>query len=104
MGIVNVVQNFWLKPGRNSWDTKRVLFTTFTFIHQTLSTYLLTMDRFANYLKATASEMKQVKWPTRRTAAFYSLLVIIISTLTALYAGAFDYLFGQFINYIVINF
>ncbi|MFT5831900.1 MAG: preprotein translocase subunit SecE [Candidatus Paceibacteria bacterium] len=62
------------------------------------------MDRFANYLKATASEMKQVKWPTRQTAFFYSVLVIIISVLTALYAGAFDYLFGQFINYVVINF
>ena len=62
------------------------------------------MDQFTTYLKATAAEMKQVKWPTRQTAAFYSLLVIIISVLTALYAGAFDFLFGEFINYIVTNF
>lgn len=62
------------------------------------------MDQFANYLKATAAEMKQVKWPTRQTAAFYSLLVIVISAITAMYAGAFDYLFGQFINFVVINF
>jgi len=62
------------------------------------------MERFSNYLKATAAEMKQVKWPTKRTAAFYSLLVIVISVITALYAGAFDFLFGEFINYVVTNF
>ena len=62
------------------------------------------MNQLANYLKATAAEMKQVKWPTRKTAVFYSILVIVISALTALYAGAFDYLFGQFINYVVTNF
>jgi len=62
------------------------------------------MDQFSNYLKATAAEMKQVKWPTRKTAGFYTILVIVISGLTALYAGAFDYLFGQFINYVVTNF
>ncbi len=59
------------------------------------------MDAFANYIKATAAEMKQVKWPTRQTAAFYTLLVLVISGFTALYAGGFDYVFGQFINYII---
>lgn len=59
------------------------------------------MDAFANYIKATAAEMKQVKWPTRQQAAFYSLLVVVISVITALYAGAFDYIFGQFINYVI---
>jgi len=58
------------------------------------------MDAFANYLKATAAEMKQVKWPTRQTAFYYTLLVIAISGVTALYAGAFDYIFGQFIKFV----
>ena len=62
------------------------------------------MDRFANYIKATSAEMKQVKWPTRQTAVFYSILVIAISVITAMYAGALDYVFGQFINYVVTNF
>lgn len=62
------------------------------------------MDQFSNYLKATAAEMKQVKWPTRQQALFYTALVIVISVLTALYAGAFDYVFGEIINYIVNNF
>jgi preprotein translocase SecE subunit len=62
------------------------------------------MDRFAKYIKATAAEMKQVKWPTRQQAAFYTLLVVVISTFTALYVGAFDYVFSQFINFVVNNF
>ena len=62
------------------------------------------MDQFSNYLKATAAEMKQVKWPTRQQALFYTALVIVISVLTALYAGVFDYVFGEIINYVVNNF
>ena len=62
------------------------------------------MDAFANYIKATAQEMKQVKWPTRQTAAFYTLLVLVISGVTALYAGVFDYIFGQFISYVINTF
>lgn len=62
------------------------------------------MDQFSNYIKATAAEMKQVKWPTRQMAVFYTILVILISLFTALYAGAFDYVFGEFISYVVNNF
>ena len=62
------------------------------------------MDRFANYIKATAAEMQQVKWPTRPQAAFYSLLVVLISLVTALYVGAFDYVFSQLISFVVANF
>ncbi len=62
------------------------------------------MDAFANYIKATAAEMKQVKWPTSQTAAFYTLLVLVLSGLTAMYAGAFDYIFAQLINFVVTNY
>lgn len=59
------------------------------------------MDAFANYIKATAIEMKQVKWPTRQTAAFYTLLVLAVSSVTALYAGTFDYIFQEFIKFVI---
>ena len=62
------------------------------------------MDQFSNYLKATAAEMKQVKWPTRQQALFYTLLVIVICILTAMYAGALDFAFGEIINYVVNNY
>jgi len=62
------------------------------------------MEQFANYLKATAAEMKQVTWPTQQQALFYTVLVIAISVVVALYVGAFDYLFSQAINFIVNTF
>ena len=59
------------------------------------------MDQLVKYFKDTASEMKQVAWPTQQQALMYSALVIAISALVALYAGAFDYLFQQFISFVV---
>ena len=59
------------------------------------------MDAFANYLKATAAEMKQVSWPTQSQALRYTALVIAISAVTALFVAGFDYVFTQFINFLV---
>lgn len=45
------------------------------------------------YLKETKEEMKHVSWPTRNQITAYTIVVIAISIVTALYLGAFDYLF-----------
>jgi preprotein translocase SecE subunit len=60
------------------------------------------MKQFTQYLLDTASEMKQVKWPTAYQTLIYSVLVIAISAIVALFLGAFDYLFGQGIQ-IILN-
>jgi preprotein translocase SecE subunit len=62
------------------------------------------MDQLTKYFRDTAAELKQVSWPTQRQAMIYTALVIGISTLVALYAGAFDYLFSQGVRYIVNTF
>ena len=62
------------------------------------------MDQISKYIKDTASEMKQVSWPTQQQAILYSALVIGISALVALYASAFDYLFSQGVSFIVERF
>ena len=56
--------------------------------------------KLIKYFNDTASEMKQVSWPTQRQAAFYTLLVVAISALVALYIGAFDYLFSEAVKLI----
>lgn len=61
------------------------------------------MNNLAQYFKATASEMKQVSWPTTQQAVSYSALVIVISVLVALYAAGFDYVFQQAISFVVNN-
>ena len=53
------------------------------------------MSRFTQYLRDTRSELKHVSWPTRRQATVFTILVIVVSILTALLLGVFDYIFTQ---------
>lgn len=62
------------------------------------------MENLTKYFRDTAAELKQVSWPTQKQATFYTLLVVVISAVVALYIGAFDYLFSKFINLLVNNF
>jgi preprotein translocase subunit SecE len=59
------------------------------------------MDKFIKYLSETAAELNQVSWPTQHQAMLYTVLVIGISIIVSMFVGAFDYLFSQFINFIV---
>ncbi len=56
------------------------------------------MSRFVQYLKDTQSELKHVSWPTRRQAILFTVLVVIISLVTAAYLGAFDALFTYLVE------
>jgi len=48
----------------------------------------------ATYLKETKGELKHMSWPTTSQIIIYTIAVIIISVLTSLYLGFFDYLFS----------
>ena len=59
------------------------------------------MNKFIQYLQDTSAELKQVTWPTQHQAMLYTLLVIVISVVVALFLGAFDYVFSNGISLIV---
>jgi preprotein translocase SecE subunit len=59
------------------------------------------MNRFINYLHDTRGELKHVSWPTQRQTIIYTTLVILISIVTSIYLGFFDYLFSQGLQYLV---
>lgn len=59
------------------------------------------MTQVIKYIKATLREMRQVKWPTRKQAVNYTMLVIVISAIVAAYVGAFDYVFSQIISALI---
>ncbi len=59
------------------------------------------MSNLANYFKDTLAEMKQVTWPSQKQAFVYTLLVILVSIVVALFLGAFDYLFSLGIDFLV---
>lgn len=62
------------------------------------------MTQLVKYVRATMAEMRQVAWPTKREATMYTILIIVISAVVALYVGAFDYLFSQGINFLINRF
>ncbi len=49
------------------------------------------MDRFIQYLRDTVSEMKHVSWPTQKQATVYTVLVIVISILMAIFIAVLDF-------------
>jgi preprotein translocase subunit SecE len=51
------------------------------------------MSRFIQYLKDTKGEFKHVSWPTNKQTTIFTVLVILISLLTAAFLGFFDFVF-----------
>ena len=59
------------------------------------------MSQFINYLKDTFAELKHVSWPTRTQTIVYTVLVIVISILTALFIGIFDFGFSRGLDWFI---
>ena len=57
--------------------------------------------KLKEYLQETKVELAHVSWPTRKQAIAYSVVVIIVSFVTAFYLGAFDYLFSLILGKII---
>ena len=53
------------------------------------------------YIKDTKGEMKHVSWPTKKQAVAYTLLVILISVLVALFLGLADFSFSKLLGNII---
>ncbi len=60
------------------------------------------MNRFINYIRDTRGEMAHVHWPTRKQAIGATVVVVLISVLTAFFLGFFDYLFSLIIQKFVL--
>jgi len=53
------------------------------------------------YLKDTRGELHHVAWPTRVQTIVFTILVVLVSVLTALYLGLFDYIFTSGLGEVV---
>jgi len=60
------------------------------------------MSRFINYIRDTRGELSHVSWPTRRQAIVFTVITIVISILTALYLGFFDFVLSQILQKFVL--
>lgn len=57
--------------------------------------------KLLDYIKETRGELRHVSWPTRRQAIVFTVVVIVISVLTALFLGAFDFIFTKGIEKLI---
>lgn len=55
-------------------------------------------DKIIVFLKEVRLEMKKVNWPTRETTIKYTLIVIGVSFVVAVYLGGLDLLFTSFLE------
>jgi len=60
------------------------------------------MKRFIQYIRDTRAELTHAKWPSRRQAMGFTILVIVVSIVTAIILGFFDYLLSLIIQKFVI--
>ncbi len=60
------------------------------------------MSRFIQYIRDTKAELAHAKWPTRKQAMGFTILVIAVSIITAIVLGFFDYLLSLVIKKFVI--
>lgn len=58
--------------------------------------------KLVEYLKDTRSELKHVSWPTRAQSTAFTVIVIILSLVAALFLGLFDYLFTEILGIVVV--
>jgi preprotein translocase subunit SecE len=59
------------------------------------------MNALSNYIKGSIEEMKKVTWPTKEQATRYTILVIAISLVVAIFLGSIDYLFAEGLKLII---
>jgi len=59
------------------------------------------MNKLINYIKASISEMKKVTWPTKKETYNYTILVISLSLIVAVFLGALDYIFNFGFKFII---
>lgn len=52
------------------------------------------MSKTIEYLKEVRTEMKNVTWPTRKQAIFFTVAVLIVSIVVAYLLGLFDQIFA----------
>lgn len=61
------------------------------------------LNKLVRFFKEVRLEMKKVNWPTRQGALKYTLIVISVSTVVAIYLGGLDFLFTILRNRFILR-
>lgn len=64
---------------------------------------MMSMISPVEYLKEVIQELKKVSWPSRQETLNKTLLVIVVTTLLAVYVGGLDFLFQRLMATLIRN-
>ncbi len=59
------------------------------------------MNTLITYLKGVKEELRHVVWPKSRTAVGHTILIILLSAITALFVGVADFLFTRGLSSVI---
>lgn len=59
--------------------------------------------KIIDYIKDTKGELKHVAWPTKKQTMWFTVVVIVVSLLTAFFLGFFDFIFSLGLENFIIN-
>ncbi|OGF65535.1 preprotein translocase subunit SecE [Candidatus Giovannonibacteria bacterium RIFCSPHIGHO2_02_42_15] len=60
------------------------------------------LEKLISYLKETRQEMRHVNWPSRQNTIRFTLLVIGVSAIVAIFLGSLDFLFQYLLGKFVL--
>jgi len=61
------------------------------------------MNKLINYIKDTRGELKHVSWPTKKQSIWFTVIVIVVSLLTAAFLGFFDFILSLGLDNFIFN-
>lgn len=59
------------------------------------------MEKLINYFKESKAELTKVTWPTNEQAVLSTIMVIVISAVTAVFLGGVDYGLNEILNQVI---
>ena len=59
-------------------------------------------SKLITFLKEVKLEMKKVNWPTRQETLRYTLIILALCVVTAIYLGGLDVIFSNILNKFIL--
>ena len=61
------------------------------------------IKKITNFLKEVQIELKKVNWPTRQETIRYTLIVVTVSFVIAVFLGALDFVFTFLLERFILS-
>ncbi len=60
------------------------------------------IKKITTFLKEVKIEIKKVNWPTRQETVRYTLIVLAVSFVVAVFLGGLDFIFARFLEKFIL--